>query len=237
MQPGRSAQLSRKKVIVLSLGGSLIVPDKIDLDFLKEFRKTIQKNTRNTKFVIVCGGGSVARKYISALREDNKKEYLQDLVGISVTRLNARLLAYLFGKNPEWEIPQDEKHVKTLLAKNDIVFCGGLRYSPDQTSDTTAVKLANFLKTDFANLTNVKGLYDKNPREFKDAKFIERCSINEFNKIVMSISQKPGMHAPVDHSAMKIIKKHNIKTTILGKDMKNFDNFLNGKEFVGSVIE
>lgn len=227
----------QKRVVVLSLGGSLIVPNEIDLKFLQEFRKVIQKNVGKFKFVIVCGGGSVARKYIKALKEDNKKEYLQDLAGISVTRLNARLLSYLFGKDPEKGIPHDEKHVKTLLVKNEVVFCGGLRYSPDQTSDTTAVKLANYLKTDFINLTNVKGLYDKNPAEFKDAKFIERTSINEFNKIVMSIPQKPGMHAPVDHSAMKIIKKHNIKTTILGKDMKNFDYFLNGKDFIGTTID
>lgn len=227
----------QKKVLVLSLGGSLIVPDQVDIKFLQEFRNVIEKNKKNYKFVIVCGGGSVARKYISALKQDGKKEYFQDLAGISVTRLNARLVAYLLGKSAEWEPPKDEKHVKEMLKKNDFVVCGGLRYAPDQTSDTTAVKLANYLNSDFINLTNVKGLYDQNPKEFKDAKFIPSISIEGFNKIVMSIPQKPGMHAPVDHSAMKIIKKHNIKTIILGKDMKNFDDFLNGKSFVGSVIE
>ncbi|MBP7708204.1 UMP kinase [Candidatus Pacearchaeota archaeon] len=226
-----------KKVIVLSLGGSLIVPNEIDLKFLKEFRNVILKNTPKYKFVIVCGGGSVARTYIKALKSDGKKEYLQDLIGISVTRLNARFLAYLFGKDPEWGIPHDMDHIENLLKKNDVVFCGGLRYAPEQTSDTTAVRLAHYLKTDFVNLTNVKGLYDKNPSKFKDAKFIKKITIDGLNKIVMIIEQQPGMHAPVDHSAMKIIKLHGIKTTILGKDMKNFDNFLNGKQFVGSVIE
>ncbi len=226
----------QKKVIVLSLGGSLIVPNEIDLKFLQDFKKVILKNSKNFKFVIVCGGGSVARKYISALKLDGKKEYLQDLVGISVTRLNARFLAYVFGKDPEWGIPHDMEHIENLLKKHAIVFCGGLRYAPEQTSDTTAVRLANYLKTDFVNLTNVKGLYDKNPAKFKDAKFIPRCTFEELNKIVMEIEQKPGMHAPVDHSAMKVIKQHKIKTTLLGKDMKNFDNFLNGKKFVGTII-
>jgi len=33
-----------KKVIVISLGGSLIVPDEIDVSFLKDFKKVILKN-------------------------------------------------------------------------------------------------------------------------------------------------------------------------------------------------
>lgn len=226
-----------KKIIVLSLGGSLIVPNEIDLDFLKEFRKTLNKNSDKFKFVIVCGGGSIARKYINALKQDDKSEVLQNNVGISVTRINARFLSYLFEKDANEGIPHDMKHVETLLKKNDFVFCGALRYAPNQTSDTNAVKLAHYFKTDFINLTNVQGLYDKNPIENKNAKFIPQTTINEFNKIVMLIPQKPGMHAPVDHSAMKLIKKHKIKTIIMGKNMKNFDKFLNGKDFIGTIIE
>ena len=64
----------KKKVIVISLGGSLIVPDEIDYSFLQKFREVIKKNTRKYKFVIVCGGGSIARKYIKALRKDKKKQ-------------------------------------------------------------------------------------------------------------------------------------------------------------------
>ena len=226
-----------KKVVVLSLGGSLIVPEKIDIDFLKKFREVLKKNSSNYKFIVVCGGGSVARKYISALREIKKGEFLQNMIGISVTRLNARFISYFFGKDVNEGIPHDMKHVENLLKKNDFVFCGALRYSPDQTSDTTAVRLAHYFKTEFINLTNVKGLYDSNPFENKDAKFLSSCSIDDFYKIVMKIPQKPGMHAPVDHSAVKLIKKHKIKTIIIGKDMKQFDNLLNGKKFVGTIIE
>ena len=85
-----------KKVIVLSLGGSLIIPDEIDVNFLKEFKKTILKNTKKHKFIIVCGGGSIARKYISALRESEANEKLQSLSGISATRINARFMNYFF---------------------------------------------------------------------------------------------------------------------------------------------
>jgi uridylate kinase len=227
----------QKRVVVLSLGGSLIVPNEIDLDFLRKFRDVIKNNVNKFKFVVVCGGGSVSRKYIKALKDDGKNEYLQNLIGISITRTNARFMTHFFGKDANEGIPHDMKHIENLLKKNDIVFCGALRYAPDQTSDTNAVKLAHYFKTDFINLTNVKGLYDKNPNTDKSAKFIPRATIEEFSKIAMSVPQKPGMHAPVDHSAMKLIKKHKIRTIIIGRDAKQFDNFLNAKPFEGSIIE
>ena len=224
-----------KRIVVLSLGGSIIVPNEIDIVFLRKFREVIRKNTNKCKFVIVCGGGSIARKYISALREDGKSEYLQNLAGISVTRLNARFMSYFFSQDPEEGIAHDMKNVSNLLRKHDVIFCGALRYAPNQTSDATACRLAAFLETDFVNLTNVKGLYDKNP-ELKGAKFIPKISINEFNKIVMAIPEKPGMHAPVDHTAMRIIREKNIKTYIIGKDAKQLNNLLNNRKFIGTTI-
>jgi uridylate kinase len=226
-----------KKLIVLSLGGSLIIPENIDLDYLRKFRETIFRNTDKYKFVIVCGGGSTARKYINALREEKRSNYIQSLAGISATRMNARFMSYFFNFNPEKGIPHDMNDIKNLLKTRDIIFCGALRYAPDQTSDATAVKLASFLKTSFINLTNVKGLYNKNPFENKDAKFIAKASIEEFAKIVFSIPSKPGMHAPVDHEAMRVIKKNKIKTYIIGKDTKQLDNLLKGKSFIGTTIE
>lgn len=226
-----------KKVVVMSLGGSLIIPNEIDLGFLRKFRLVVKKHAKNHKFVIVCGGGSVARKYISALAEEGKSNYLQSLAGISVTRLNARFMAYFFGKDPTWGIPHDMRHVANLLRKDDIVFCGALRYAPNQTSDATACKLAAFLKSDFINLTNVKGLYNKNPKKYKDAKFIPRATREEFAKIVYAVPSKPGMHAPMDHSAMKVILKNKLKVFIIGKNPNELDNMLNGKKFVGSRIE
>jgi len=55
------------KTIILSLGGSLIVPDQVDVNFLKNFKKLVEKYVkRNFRFVIICGGGSIARKYQQA---------------------------------------------------------------------------------------------------------------------------------------------------------------------------
>ena len=52
------------KPIIISLGGSIVVPDKIDYNFLKKFRALILKHVKKGKrFVLICGGGATARLY------------------------------------------------------------------------------------------------------------------------------------------------------------------------------
>jgi uridylate kinase len=128
------------------------------------------------------------------------------------------------------------KEVKKYLEKQDIVFCGALEYKPEQTSDSTSAEIAENLKTIFINLTVVPNLYDKNPKEFKNAKVIPEITWNKFNKMANKIKFKPGQHFILDQTAAKIILKSKIKTYILGKDLRNLDNVLNGKKFKGTII-
>jgi len=225
----------KKKVVVLSLGGSLIVPDKIDVSFLKKFKKVILANSRRYNFVIICGGGSVARKYISALRQVGANNTLQSMSGISVTRTNARFMTNFFGKDAYKGIPHKKRMIKKLLKKGNVVFCGALEYKPDQTTDSTGVEIAKYFKTYFINLTNVKGLYSKNPK-MKGAKFISEISWKEFDKMANKSKFEPGQHFVLDQTASKIIMKHKIKTYILGKDLKQLDNLLKGKKFIGTTV-
>ena len=225
-----------KKVVVLSLGGSLIIPDQVNLSFLKKFKEILQKHSKSYKFVVVCGGGSVARKYIQGLKEAGKNHMFQSMAGISTTRMNARFMTYLFGKDANEGIPHDMKHVGTLLAKNDIVFCGALRYAPNETSDGTAAKLAAYFMCPFINLTNVQGLYTKNPKKFKDAKFIPEISWKAFHTMANKTKFQPGQHFVLDQSASEVIMDKKITTYILGQDMKQLDNLLKNKKFKGTVI-
>ena len=228
--------MMQKKVIVISLGGSLIVPDEIDVSLLNKFKKVLKKHSSRYKFVVVTGGGSIARKYISALKQAGKSEYFQSMAGISTTRTNARFMTYLFGKDANEGIPHDMSQVKNLLNRHDIVFCGALRYAEHETSDGTAAKLANFFNTTFINLTNVSGLYTSNPLTYKNAKFISKISWKDFYKRANSISFKPGQHFVLDQKAAELIMKNKTPTYILGRDMKNLNLLLSGKRFKGTII-
>lgn len=224
-----------KKTIVISLGGSQIIPDKVNYPYLKEFKKIILKNLKKYKIVIVCGGGSLARNYIEAIKKENLGLYPQSLAGISATRTNARFLSYFFGFEPEWGVPHKMRILKKYLKKRNLVICGALEYKPDQTSDSTAAQIASKLNSEFVNLTDVSGLYNKDPKKHKGAKLIQKISWEDFDKIVKKINFKPGQHFVLDQKASKIIKNKKIKTYIM-KNPQDLDNFLNEKRFLGTTI-
>jgi len=226
----------KRKVIVLSLGGSLIIPNDVNVKYLKEFKKTILKNARKYKFVVVCGGGSIARKYISALREVKINEELQSLSGISATRMNARFMNYFFKINPKKGIPHTMRVLTKYVREQNVIFCGALEYKPKQTSDSTAAGIAKYFRSEFINLTNVSGLYDKNPKKYKNAKFISKISWKDFDKMANESKFKPGQHFVLDQTASKIIMENKIVTYIIGEDLKQLDNLLNRRNFKGTKI-
>lgn len=227
-----------KRIIVISLGGSLIVPEKVDFNFLKNFIKTLRKHYNRWKFVVVCGGGSIARKYIAVLKREHKAgEKELSLAGIRVTRLNAILLMELFGtKDANDKLPMTMRNVKNNLKKNNVTVCGALRYAKKSTSDGTAAKLAHFLGADFINMTNVKGLYSDNPLTNPKAKFIPYETWKQFEKRATKRKYHSGQHFVLDQKAAIMIRKYKTKTYIIGKDVRNIDKILKGRKFVGTLI-
>lgn len=220
--------------IVISLGGSLFVPDKVDYKYLKKFREFIKRLARNHKIVIVTGGGKTARNYISVLKDFDIKT--QCLVGIASTKLNARLVDGYFGFKDS--IPDSLSDVKALLRKRNIVICGALGFQPNMTSDGDAAEIAEDIHADyFINLTNVDGLYDKNPIKYPDAKFHPTISFKEFKAIVDKIDYKAGQHFVLDQAAAKIIDRSKIKTVIInGYKLSNLIKLIKGEKFRGTLI-
>ncbi len=222
--------------MVISLGGSLIVPEKVDFKFLKSFRTTLRRHYKNWRFVVVCGGGSIARKYINLLEQDNATEKELSMAGIRITRMNALIMMELFGKEANGKIPMDMQEVKNNLHKNKVVICGALRYAQKSTSDGTAAKLAKYLKAEFINMTNIKGLYTENPNTNKNAKFIPYESWKDFDKRANAIKYHSGQHFVLDQRAATMIRKDKIKTYIIGPNTKNISKILNGQKFTGTLI-
>lgn len=226
----------KKKMVVISLGGSLIIPKEVDVPLLKKFRGVLLKNTRKHKFIVVCGGGSVARKYIRGLVKAGISEHLQGLIGIASTRTNARFMNYFFNKDSESGIPHSIQDIKRILAYQDFIFCGALTYKTGATTDAQAAEIAKKFNSVFINMTDVSGLHDKNPKEHKDAKFIPKISWKDFDKMANKIKFEPGQHFVLDQEAAKMIRKNRTTTYILGKDMSQLNNLLNNRKFKGTII-
>lgn len=223
------------KTIVLSLGGSLIVPDKIDVMFLKNFKKTIDKYVKKGyKFAIYCGGGRLARDMQDAASKIAKLSN-QDLdwIGTYATRLNALLLWYIFKNDVNGPIVADPNQ-KINFKKNIIIAAG---WKPGWSTDYDAVLLAENLGVkEIVNMSNVNYVYDKDPKKYKNFKKIQKISWEGYLSLI-SNKWKAGMNVPFDPIAAKEAQKSGIKARIIGKDLKNLENLLNGKKFKGTIIE
>jgi len=224
-----------QKTIILSLGGSLIAPKDLDVRFLKEFKKTIEKFIKKGyKFVIYCGGGKIARNYQKAGSKIVKlsNEDL-DWIGIHATRLNAHLMKTLFKKNAE-EIIVVDPTKKRSFKKKILIAAGWL---PGWSTDYDAVLLAKNLsiKT-IINMSNIDYVYTKDPKKYKSAKKIKNMRWIDFRKITGN-KWKAGLNAPFDPIAAKEAQKSKLKVIIIGKDLKNFVGLLNNKKFKGTIVE
>ncbi|MFH1455672.1 MAG: UMP kinase [archaeon] len=218
------------KPIVISVGGSIINPKTVDKNFLKQLKFLILK-FKTRKIVICAGGGFIARDYINALKDQN--EYTRDLVGIECTRLNAKLLASHIQKCNQ-EIPTTLEEVKDMLHSYNLVICGGLR--PGTTSDGTSAAIAEYIDASMLiNMTNVIGLYTKDPNKHKSAKLIPKLTHKEFKGIIDKVKERPGQHFVLDSLAAKITRNANIQVAIL-KGITNLEKCIKGQPFKGTKI-
>ena len=52
------------KTVVISLGGSIIVPDNVNAAFLRNFKKFVESFAhKGYRLAIYCGGGALARYF------------------------------------------------------------------------------------------------------------------------------------------------------------------------------
>ncbi|MCK5211901.1 UMP kinase [Candidatus Parcubacteria bacterium] len=233
----------KNEIIIISLGGSLIVPPKgIDWRFLKRFRELIVKQIRAGKrFVIITGGGTTCRQYQQAANKVvNLTKDDRDWLGIHTTRLNAHLVKTIFRAYAHPRInknPRTKENLKKHFTKGEgIMVAAGWR--PGWSTDYVATILAERLKSKTViNLSNIKYVYDKDPKKFKAAKKIKKITWPDFRAIVGN-KWDPGLNAPFDPVASALAEKLGLKIIITqGKNINNLEKILNNKKFIGTVIE
>jgi uridylate kinase len=233
----RHAQKENNMIYIISVGGSLLAPDKINSRFIREFRALLLKAAKKgDKFLIIPGGGATCRYYQNEARKIAKiaNDDL-DWIGIATNVLHSQFLRAIFGRDASPELITFESKIRDL--KKAISVCVG-GFQPGGTSDSTAVRFAQkFGAKTVINLTNVAGVYDADPRKFKNAKMIKKMTWQDLKK-QFGTANEPGRHMPFDASAASIAFRIGLKViTTDGRGLKNFQNILAGKAFRGTVIQ
>lgn len=224
------------KIVVISLGGSIIVPGEIQIKFLKAFKEFILRFLKKDyKFIVVTGGGSVARNYINAASKFSKiPDEDKDWLGIHATRINAHLLRTIF-KKEAYPVVLDNPLKKIDGKQYKLFIASGWR--PGWSTDYCAVLIADRFKADkVINASNIDYVYDKDISKYKDANPIKEITWNKYRKLI-GTKWKPGMKSPIDPIAAKMASKLKMTMVVVkGTDLKNLENALLDKKFTGTVI-
>ena len=230
--------MSTTETIVMSVGGSLIVPGEIDTAFLASLKSFVTDQTTNygRRFIMIAGGGRTARNYqdAAAAVTDLTADDL-DWMGIHSTRLNGHLLRTIFRDIAHPEMITNPDDIQDVPGEPAVIVAAG--YRPGCSTDLRAVQIAGLVgATKVINLSNIDYVYTDDPRTNPDATKIERSSWADFRALIPT-DWDPGMSAPFDPIAAKAADEAGIEVAIInGEKPEELANYLAKKDFIGTLI-
>ena len=189
---------------------------------------------------VVIGAGNIWRGKIAS--DAGMDQYEADFMGMMGTVINAvalsaklkklgvdSLVTSAIGPVPEVNVPYSVEVADKAMNEGKVVFLSGGTGKPFFTTDTAATMRAIELKCDaiLMGKNGVEGVYDKDPRQNKDAKFFPVISYQEMIKLNLQI---------MDQTALELIKDKDIKVRVFRMEADNFVKAAKG-ENVGSTCQ
>lgn len=227
------------KRILIKLSGESLMGDValIDKEKTKEIASLIKRvREMGIEVAIVIGGGNFFR---GRSNQDMYQLYV-DTMGMLGTTINALGLADAFrnanvpciistpfdlnGLIPKYEMDE----VKEKIKDNVVIFGGGTGHIGCST-DTCASNKASVIGADtIIKLTNVDGVYDKDPNKYPDAVMYNELTHQE-------VLDNPEIKV-MDIPAIEECQNNNIDITVINfNDKENLIRILEGKK-IGTRI-
>ena len=226
---------------VISLGGSVITGNDqgFDIEFLKKFALMIKNyidEDPERKLILVAGGGRIAREYQNIYKQIVKSHHEEeaDRLGIAATQVNARLLKAIFREHCKSNIISNPNIDDEI--SSPILVAGG--WKPGFSTDYNAVMLAKKFKTKkVINLSNIKKVYDKDPKIHSDA--IPLTSLKWVDYLpLINDKWEPGLSSPFDPIASRLAEENDMQVIIAdGFNLENTKKILyNANDFEGTTL-
>jgi uridylate kinase len=224
---------------VLKIGGSLLFDSEkeLDLDRFNQIALIIQQLKREGhELVIVVGGGILAKELVEKGKILGANRAALDQLGIAATWVCAQLMiAALDDIAYPTPIMSEEQLVK-LLETAKLLVLGGLH--PGQSTNAVAARTAEIIEAKILiNVTDVEGVYDKDPKESPEATLLSEMTLDKLRNIVSSFENEPGAYPLFDKRALEIIGRARVEIWFVnGKDPQNIIHAVNDRKIGTRVI-
>ena len=228
-----SNRLIRKR-IAIKLSGSIFSEERNE-DTIKKYAEMLTDISIDVQPIVIAGGGKIARHYINLARCLGSDEASLDIMGIEVSRLNAKLLIAALGEEAYSQVPKNLEEVTIAAESGKIVIVGGLH--PGQSTNATSALIAEKVRaTRFLNATDVDGIYDLDPNTNGNAKLLNEITVSECMEILKDGSSMAGTYDLMDIVALKVIERSKIPTRVLRSDITNIKDAVIGTHHIGTEI-
>jgi uridylate kinase len=222
--------------IVIKIGGHLF-SSKLCPKEIETYSRLLQKlQSEGYRIVVVVGGGEEARRYIRTAKKLGASELICDLLGIAVSRINARLLITSLKDAAYPEVPATITALRQFYETGKLVVMGGTQ--PGQSTNAVGILAAEAIDADmFINATDVDGVYTSDPKKDPQAKKLDIIKTDQFLTTILVERLEAGGYALFDPIAIKIVERSGITTRIIdGRKPMNIERAVKG-ELVGTLIK
>jgi len=241
MRMGMVGHLQKKRVVIKLSGSIFSLSNNNEQDnheyynTFKQYSDVLTNLTNDVQPIVITGGGSIARLYINFARKLGQDEATLDLLGIAISRINAKLLIASLGNYAYPEVPQSLDDVGRFVESNKIIVSGGLH--PGQSTNATSALIAEKTgASEFINATDVNGIYDSDPRKNNNAQLFEKIEVNKLLKMLLKESSMAGEYDLLDIVALKVIERSKIKTKVILSNPTNIYNTIQGRNYIGTEL-
>jgi len=225
------------KWTVIKLGGSILIPDLPDHEYLKLFRALIRERIEmGEKFLIIVGGGKTCRNYQAALRAfDDVPEVSQDWIGIKSGNFNGELVRLSFGEQAYKEVVVRIDDLPENKENYDIIMCGGEKPGHSFNYDGVIFGNAVGAKT-LINISNIDYVYNSDPKENPDAEKYPEVSWEQYRTFIPK-EWTPGLSVPFDPPSSELAQELDMEVVFMkGNPIDNLRKYLETGEVEGTVI-
>lgn len=222
--------------VVVSLGGSVLVPGEDDARFLADLVALLRRVSSRVRLFAVTGGGRVARYYIETGRALTISERHLDELGIGITRVNARLLGLALRGRANPEPARTYAEAARLARRYPVVLMAGTR--PGHTTDRVSASLARFVgAARIVNATSVEGVYTADPRRDPEARLLEHLDFEELVRLSGEGHRAAGPSVVFDPVAARVLARDRIPLSVVrGRDLKSLEAAILGRPFHGTLV-
>ena len=223
-----------RKRVAIKLSGSIFSEER-NQDSIKKYAEMLTDISIDVQPIVIAGGGKIARHYINLARCLGSDEASLDIMGIEVSRLNAKLLIVALGEQAYSQVPKNLEEVTIAAESGKIVIVGGLH--PGQSTNATSALIAEKVRASrFLNATDVDGIYDLDPNTNRNAKLLNEITVSECMEILKDGSSMAGTYDLMDIVALKVIERSKIPTRVLRSDITNIRDAVIGIHHMGTEI-